>query len=158
MKNFTQTPNFIINNKGIPDGAFRTYMLLKSYKYGSSKVFPSQSTLANTRGKTKKTIINHLKVLRAKGLIIYKKRGFSASNQYEFISGENYTIGTNGGEKKYPSKVKQTSPLSLQKLQSNNTKLNNTEINNKNENKKNRGLERIKIEEIRKRYSFLKKR
>ena len=155
MKNFTQVPNFIINNKDVPDGALRTYLLLKSYKYGSSNVFPSQATLARLRGKSKKTIINHLKLLKAKGLISYKKRGFSASNKYQFIGEENYTNEEINSNRNYTSKVKKSSSLSLRKLQPNNTKINNYETNNSFL-KKDRGLGRIKIEEIRKRYPWLK--
>jgi len=136
-RDFTQIPNEIIKDKNIPDGAFRTYLLLKSYKYGSSKVFPSQNTLAAIRGKTKKTIITHLKILKDKNLITYKKRGFSASNQYELIGEENYTNDNRESMKNYTSKMKKNLPLSLRRLQPNNTETNNTKMSNK-------GLEKLR--------------
>jgi len=142
-RNFTQIPNAIITNKNLPDGAFRTYTLLKSFKYGSGSVFPSQMTLAKIRGKSKRTIINHLKTLRSNKLITYKKRGFSASNQY-FISEENYTNGETNSEIGYISKVTKTSPLLLQKVQPNNIKTKNTKSNNMDKKEATRkGLEKI---------------
>lgn len=128
-KNFTQISNDIICNKKIPDGAFRTYLLLKSYKYGYNDVFPSQETLAKKRGKSKKTIINHLKALRSLKKITYKRRGYSASNKYEFISEEKYTNDTKISEVNDISKVKKCSPHLLQKIQPNNTEIKNTKIN-----------------------------
>jgi DNA-binding transcriptional MocR family regulator len=133
---FTQIRNSTINNTKIPDGAFRTYIVLKSFKYGLNNVFPSEKTLAELRGKSKKTIIEHLKKLRLLKLISYKKRGFSASNQYEFISEGNFTNESNIGNENCISKVKNISPLLLQEFQSNNTKLNNNELNNTEEENK----------------------
>lgn len=127
---FTQVSNYIIFDKNVSDAEFRTYIVLKSHKYGSGHVFPSQKTLSEIRGRSKKSIITHLKGLRSKGYVQYKKRGYSASNQYEFISEENYTNDVCNNNKKYTSKVKKSSPLSTQKLQPNNTETNNTEINN----------------------------
>lgn len=126
-KDFTQIENSITKNAQIPDGAFRTYVVLKSFKFGESKVFPSQETMAKLRSKSKRTIIEHLKMLRKAGFISYKKRGFSASNQYEFITEENFTNGVVISAKNFSARVKNTSHLKLQKLQSNNTETKNTE-------------------------------
>lgn len=127
MENFTQIENAIIKNSKIPDGAFRTYSVLKSFKYGSGNVFPSQKTIAELRGKSEKTIIEHLKILKKAGLISYKKRGFSASNQYFFINEENFTNGADISVKNFSTRVKKPSQLKLQKPQPNNTKIKNTQ-------------------------------
>jgi hypothetical protein len=130
QKDFTLIPNRLIRDATIPDCAFRTYAVLKSFKFGSGKVFPSQETLADIRGKTTRIIIEHLKVLRSKKLISYQKRGFSASNQYHFIDEENFTNETYKGENNFTPIVKKLSPLSLQNLHPNNTKINNTKTKN----------------------------
>lgn len=126
-KDFTQIENSITKNAHISDGAFRTYVILKSFKFGTSNVFPSQETIAKLRGKSKKTIIEHLKMVKGAGLITYKKRGFSASNQYLFIDEENFTNGLVNSKKNFNARVTKTSQLKSQKLQPNNTETNNTE-------------------------------
>lgn len=118
-KDFTQVPNYLIRNREITDAVLRTYIVLKSFKYGKGNVFPSQQTLADIQGKSKKSIIDHLKVLKAKKIIDYKRRGYSQSNLYTFINEENYT-----------SIVKESSPDKPQNLHSNNTELNHTESKN----------------------------
>ena len=147
MKKFTQIPNWIISNAQIPDSSFRTYSVLKSFKYGSNNPFPSQATLAKIRNKSKKSIIEHLKILRKLSLLSYKKRGFSSSNQYQFIGEENHI---DDGEEFVTTKIKETSALNSQNLQSNNTEVNNTKINNlKGDNKNSFKREReLSLEEI----------
>lgn len=130
MKNFSQILNPLIRDNKIPDGVFRTYLVLKTYQFGNSNVFPSQETLAKIRGKSKKSIINHLKTLKSIGLLSYRKRGFSASNIYSFIGESNYTNEDINNNNKILSIEKNNSPLLLQELQSNNTKINNNKIDN----------------------------
>jgi molecular chaperone DnaK (HSP70) len=132
--NFTQIPNKIIKDKTISDAAFRTYAVLKSYKYlPCSKVFPSQETIAGIRGKTPRRIVDHIKELKDKRYIVSKKRGFSSSNEYDFIREENFTNDKQVSEDSDTSIVKKTSFESRQKLHSNNTKTNNTKLNNDND-------------------------
>ena len=73
---FVQIENSVIFNVNIPNSIFRTYMVLKTFKYGEGKVFPSQATLANLRGLSTRSIIYHLQVLKTLNLISYKKRGY----------------------------------------------------------------------------------
>ncbi len=127
IKKFTQIPNWIIINEKITDSSFRTYVVLKSFKFGSNDPFPSQATLAGLRAKSKKSIIEHLKSLKNLGFLIYKKRGFSSSNQYQFIGEDNYT---DDSEEIVTTKTKEISPLNSRNLQPNNTKFNKTKINN----------------------------
>lgn len=127
IKKFTQIPNWIILKRDLSDASFRTYVVLKSFKFGSKNPFPSQTTLAGLRDKSKKSIIEHLKDLRILELISYKKRGFSSSNQYQFIGEESYT---DDSEEIVTPKEKETAPLNSQNLQPNNTEFNNTKINN----------------------------
>ena len=154
---FTQIPNFIILDTKITDAEFRTYAVLKSFKYKDGNVFPSQKTLSELRGKSRKSIITHLKKLRFKKHIQYEKRGYSASNQYYFISEDNYTNDEVGMESNDTSNVKETSSLKLQILQPNNNEINNIKTNNIFINKKDKDLGRIRVDEIRVRYPWLNK-
>lgn len=129
MKDFTIIANAILKNTDISDGAFRTYVVLKSFKYGDGRVFPSQIYLASIRGKSVKTIITHLKELKSLGLINYVKRGYSASNEYFFNIEENDTNVSVIFEKFFNLGEKKTSPQSLQKTQSNNTEIKHIETN-----------------------------
>lgn len=153
---FTQIPNFVILDKNINDAEFRTFAVLKSFKYKNNDVFPSQKTLSELRGKSKRSIIAHLKKLRLNNHIQYKKRGYSASNKYCFISEDNYINDNEDVENYNTFKVKETSPQKLQILQPNNTEIKNTKINNNVENK-DKAMGRIRIEDIRKRYRWLNK-
>jgi DNA-binding transcriptional MocR family regulator len=155
MKNFSQIPNAMIRDPQISDGAFRTLLVLITFRYRSNNVFPSQQTIAKHRGKSKKTIINHLKTLKLKGLIDYKKRGYSASNQYFFIGEEKYTIDNKDVEDNDTSKVKKTSSQKLQILQPNNNKINDIKHNNNVKNKEDWELGRRKVEEIRKKMNYI---
>lgn len=152
---FTQIPNFIIIDKNINDAEFRTFAVLKSFKYKDGNVFPSQKTLSELRGKSKRSIIAHLKKLRLNNHIQYKKRGYSASNQYHFISEDNYINDSKDIENNDISNVKKTSSLKLQILQPNNTKTKNTEINNNVENKDDWELGRKRAMEIRRKLNHL---
>lgn len=150
-KNFTKIPNPILKDISISDGAFRTYSVLRSFSFNDGNVFPSIETIAKIRGKSKKTIIEHHKQLRSLGLLRYKRRGYSASNQYEFIGEEKYTNESNENELIDTSKVEPTTPQYLQNLQPNNTEIDNTEKN------KLQGEALFnKIDEILKKHSFLR--
>lgn len=146
---FTQIPNFIIFDKNITDAEFRTFTVLKSFKYKDGNVFPSQKLISELRGKSKRSIITHLKNLRINNHIQYKKRGYSASNQYHFISEDNYINDSKNVENHDTFKVKETSSQKLQMLHPNNTEIKNTEINNNVENKDDWELGRKRVEEIR---------
>lgn len=128
-KEFTQISNFLINNISVSDGAFRTYLAIKQFKFGDTNPFPSEATLAQLRGKSIRTICEHLKRLKRVGLIRYKRRGYSASNQYELIAEENFTNKDTKTAVSFQSLEKETSVLSGEKLPLNNTKTKNTKIN-----------------------------
>ena len=130
MKNFTQIPNEVVFNTEVSDGAFRTYVALKSFKYGQGQVFPSERTISKQRNKTTRTIINHIKELKLSGLISYKKRGFSASNSYKFNEENNFSNEASLQENKFTSIEKVDSPLIRNSLHTKNTEIKNTKINN----------------------------
>src|SRR3989344_5749011 len=127
---FVQIENSVIFNVNIPNSIFRTYMVLKTFKYGEGKVFPSQATLANLRGLSTRSIIYHLQVLKTLNLISYKKRGYSTSNEYFFIGDENFTNDLNDSEEITTSIMQNNSDQIFENLHSNNNKINNTEKNN----------------------------
>lgn len=135
-KDFTQIPNILIKDPIVSDGAFRTYVLLYSFKYAEDgKVFPSQKKLAFQRDTSIKTINNHLKELKKVGLINWRRRGFNMSNQYNFVNifannEDNFNNATDSKEKNVDIDKKNSSNLSLQKLQPNNTETKKTNINN----------------------------
>ncbi len=128
-KDFTQIYNKVIIDNKISDAAFRTLLLLLSYKFGKNKVFPSQITLSKQRKKSTRTIISHMNELRKAGYITYKKRGYSASNEYKFIREINFTTEIEGLLKNFTSYEKKTSSQSRNKFHSNNI-TNNTENKN----------------------------
>jgi len=139
-QNFTQIENILIKDNGITDSEFRTYLVLRSYKYGElGEVYPSQKRISLDRGLTSRSIISHVKSLASKGYIKYSRRGYNLTNLYEF-----------GGEEIFTSIVKSASLSHRRNLHSKNTELNNT-------NTKNRVARSQIIEEIRKKHSFLQK-
>lgn len=85
LNQFTKVINSLIEDKNLSDSAFRTLLVLMSFKFNDNKVFPSIKTIAKYRGKSKTSIINHLNTLRKFGYIRTTKRGFCFSNLYEFI-------------------------------------------------------------------------
>lgn len=121
MKNFTQIENSRIENRDISDGAFRTYLVIRSFKYGNKgRIFPSLKTIADRRGKSIRAIETHLDELRKGGWIKTSKRGYSMSSQYELIGVENFT-----------PKWNKSSPQYGRKLPPNNIKDKNTEDKNR---------------------------
>jgi len=116
---FTLIPNEIIVNEKISDAAFRTYVVLRSFKFGDGKVFPSQKTLSRLRARSVRAICGHLKLLKDLGVISFKQRGYSSSNIYTFYDAKDCT-----------SYWKKLSSLGLRKLPPNNTKISNTKIKN----------------------------
>lgn len=88
-KNFAQVANAIIRNKDLSDGAFRVFCELLSHRYNNGRVFPSHNTMAKDIGVDVRTIRNHIKQLKILGLVSWKKRGFSKSNEY-IINDEKY--------------------------------------------------------------------
>lgn len=140
---FTKIPNFVISKKLLSDGSFRTYATLKSYKIGNNKVFPSVLTLADSRGRSRKSISNHLNQLKHNGLISTQRRGFSKSNSYTFTD-EDYPIKKESiSEKNYTSLRKETTQLIRKELLPNNIKIKNTEFN-KSDKSSNKGIEQCR--------------
>lgn len=141
-KGFTQIENTLITDKKLTDGEFRTYLLLRSYKFTrETMVYPSEAVLAARRGKTVRTLITHLKGLSNKGYIKFHRRGFNKTNLYEFT-----------GEVLFTSVKQPSSHIEGKKLHSNNTEKNKTLTNKQFESGKRM------IEEIRQRYTFLNKK
>ncbi len=129
-KDFTQISNSIIKDTSLSDGAFRTYILLKSYKFTSNEIFPAQLTLAMLRGVTRETISHHIKELLDKKYIKRKKRGFSKTNSYLLIRETSFTISNDISEDYFTNEGKSTSQIKCNNLHANNTKGKNTKNNN----------------------------
>ncbi|MFH2062275.1 MAG: hypothetical protein ABIJ43_04800 [Candidatus Beckwithbacteria bacterium] len=127
-KGFTQINNEIIFDSRVSNGEFRTYVLLKSFKFGSKgKSFPSQQTVASLVDQTRETVNMHVGRLIKLGYISAKRRGYSSSNEYCFICDNNLT---NDSNKNITSSVRKNSYHMLDNRHTNNTKENNTETNN----------------------------
>lgn len=140
-KGFTQIENDIIKDTRITDSEFRTYLVLRSYKYGElGEVYPSQKRIGIDRGLTSRSVIKHLQSLASKGYISYSRRGYNLTNLYEFT-----------GEEIFTSVVKKASSSHRTNLHSNNTELNNTDT-------KNMETHSRIIDEIRKKHHFLRKK
>lgn len=139
-RNFTQIENILIKDNRITDSEFRTYLVLRSYRFGvNGKVYPTQEVIASDRGKSPRIIIEHLKSLALKGYIKYARIGYNQPNLYKFA-----------GEEFFTSEMKPTSLPSRRKLHSNNTELNNTN--------KNTLVNSQVIEEIRNKHPFLRRK
>lgn len=130
MKNFTQIPNSIITNKDISDGAFRTYTILRSFKFYDGKVYPPQEMLAEIHDVSVRTIHNHIKELKECGLITYKRKGYSGVYFYTIIEEDNCQNENPVKEKDFISIGKNVSLQSGKNVLPNNTETKNTKINN----------------------------
>jgi len=126
---FTKVPNFIVARKDLSDGAFRTYVVIRSFKFNENEVFPGLERLSLMRGKTKRTISNHIRELQNKGLLKAERRGFAKTNTYSFIGEENFINEYLVGAKNFAPEENKSSSLSGKKFPPNNTKNNKTKIN-----------------------------
>lgn len=130
MKNFTQIQNSIIINRDLSDGAFRTYTILKSFKFYDGMVYPPQEMLAEIHGVSKRTIHNHIKELRKSSLITYKRKGYSGVYFYKIIEEDNCHNENLVKEISFTSFRKKSSSQSGKIVPPNNTEVKNTKINN----------------------------
>lgn len=146
-KDFTQVSNKLIHDASISDQHFRTLVVLMSFKYGEKgRIFPSQNTIAKIRGKDRRTIVSHIKILKSKGMLTSKKRGYSSTNEYFINSAKYDTIGYGGSVESSTSKASDLSTQLSQNSHIKNTKENNAKI------KKN--IDKI-IKETREKLTFL---
>ncbi len=154
MKKFTRLLNALIADPRINDAEFRTYAALFSYKFGDENIaFPSQQSIAILRNKTTRTIQNHVQKLKSLGYITPKRRGYSMSNQYTFISEDFFVNDISISEKNFTSNTQESSLKRRNNFRPNNTNDNKTKINNTGEE---HNKERQNIEQIRERYAFLR--
>ncbi|CAM2830793.1 helix-turn-helix domain-containing protein [Hathewaya histolytica] len=85
MTNYTITSNLDITNLKLSDGAYRCYNLLLSMCYGDKNTcYPSIKYIANSLGKSCRTINRYLKELVKLGYISKRRRG-SISNIYTLL-------------------------------------------------------------------------
>ncbi|WP_255446066.1 MULTISPECIES: helix-turn-helix domain-containing protein [Bacillus cereus group] len=72
-----------MSDYGVNDSVLMLYQLIIDfYNVEEKKAFPSQYRLAMQTGKSLRTIVNNLKVLREVGLIQIKKTGNGSNNEY----------------------------------------------------------------------------
>jgi len=84
---FTQTPDWILNNTEINDGAFRTWMTIASFASNKRRTaFPSARKLTELRHKGRSVIWQHIAQLEAAGLLQrearYRPNGGQTSSHY----------------------------------------------------------------------------
>lgn len=151
-RDFTQIQNSLIKNSKLSDGAFRTYLLLLSYKFTeSTRVYPSQRTLAGLRNVTVKTIQNHLAELKHNNFVFWKRKGYSTTNEYVFDIYDKHQVNDLTGENSF-AKVSKKSTFKLRNsLLTNNININNTKD-------KNIRVENKVIEKIRQKHPFLRRK
>ncbi len=148
-KDFTQVANQFIKDSSLSDSAFRTLVVLISFKYGNAgRIYPSQATIAKIRGKNRRTIIKHIKELKTKGVVESKKRGYSSTNEYFINSAKYRTIDYSNSVESSISKVPNSSSQLSQNDHTKNTKENNTKIKKGRDN----------FEKIRNEHLFLRKK
>lgn len=107
-KNYTKIPNEIIYDSKITSAEFRTYVAFLSFGWGNNAIYPSQATVAKRIGLTDRAVRNHLKSLKEKGYVIYKRRGFNMSNVYNFLTERNNPssiVGTTTPDKQTSNKT-----------------------------------------------------
>lgn len=138
---FVKTPYWILTRAGLSDGAFRTYLVIRSFKFKNNKVFPSVKTLAIIRGKSQKAISIHLGELRDKKIIKTKRLGFSKSNLYTLIEEENDTNDGSIAAKNDASLRQNTTVQNGQKLPPNNNETKKIQINNYDKNRRERTIQ-----------------
>lgn len=84
---FTQTPDWILNNPKINDGAFRTWVAISSFASNREHTaFPSARKLMEMRGKGRRIIFEHIAQLEAAGVLRrearYRPNGGRTSSHY----------------------------------------------------------------------------
>jgi len=122
-KGFTQISNRIIFDRRIPDGAFRTFVALRSYKFGESgRSFPTQEKVAELLDRRRETVCRHVRDLIKLGVLRVKKRGYSTSNEYLFDSEEKITNESEGCDKNLTPTEQIHLPELSRKHHTNNTK------------------------------------
>lgn len=149
-KDFTQIPNNVTKNEKLSDGAYRTYVLLLSYKFSATtRVYPSHKTLSKLRGTDPRTIGNHLNELRTNRLVSWKRRGFSSTNEYVFIMEDKFRNDGINKESKLPYVSKKSTYMLRKDFLGNNIDVNNT---------KDKNIDSVSkiIETTRKKYEFLR--
>ncbi|PJI09951.1 MULTISPECIES: helix-turn-helix domain-containing protein [Clostridium] len=103
--NFTIIKNSDITSN-LSNGAFRLYVLLKSYCYAEKdNCYPSQKTLADKLNRSIRTIQRYLKELVTKNIIRIRHRG-SISNVYTLLRkkiGNNINNSVNKARNVYKS-------------------------------------------------------
>jgi len=83
-KGFTKAPNDLIYDTTLSDGALRQYLVLRHHNR-SGRCFPDRETLAEETGVSLRTVDRRNRELIAHELIAFKRRGFSKSNEYDFL-------------------------------------------------------------------------
>jgi len=73
---------WLLCDRQVSDGAFRTYLLLLRVAQSDGKCFPGQDTLSRFRNISLRTISGHIKELREKWFISVEQRGNGRTNIY----------------------------------------------------------------------------
>jgi hypothetical protein len=82
---FVQLPLAVLEDLKLSDGAKLTYALILSYAWGKSVVWPSQSTMAERRGISDRTIRRHLNELEDNKYIKIEQRGLNETNMCHLL-------------------------------------------------------------------------
>lgn len=75
-------PNAVLRDPDLSIGAKLTFAALLSYAWEQGRCFPGQERLAHDLGVTPRTVINYLKELQSKGLVLAERRGGQRTNRY----------------------------------------------------------------------------
>lgn len=83
-RNYTKVPNEFIYDPELTAAEFRVLTAFLSFSWGDNASFPTQETVSRRIGVSTRAIRYSLEKLSKKGYVVYEKRGFNKSNQYNF--------------------------------------------------------------------------
>lgn len=92
---FDIVPRAVTNDKGLSDGAYRTYVVLSAYAWwheasmteaGDRWCYPGLARIAETRGQSERNIIRHINELCKRGWLVKERRGQGRTNRYTIIT------------------------------------------------------------------------
>src|SRR5947207_9643619 len=79
---FTQVPNVVLSDAALSASAKLVYEALLSYMWHMDYCWPSQQTIADQLGRSRRTVIRALQELEARGYIERWRRGLTRTNVY----------------------------------------------------------------------------
>lgn len=107
---FVQVDDWVLFDKILSDGAFRTYAVLKRMTMNNASCWYSQEKIQRARGLKDRAIRNHLTELEKEGLVLVRHGGIGEVNEY-FLAEMDDVYGDGNGEATDKSRARCWSPF-----------------------------------------------